>query len=264
MTWRLQNKSYLNTRPVRQAKELSDLIFAEGGRVVEFPVVEIVPNKISEDDRRLMEQVGDDALFVFTSANGPYALEAAESACVTRMRGKRAAAIGERTAVEVKRIGLDPILISDESSSEAFGEALGEFSQTQGIRQVILIRGGKASETLPEILREKNLSVHEISVYESHRTKPEPNAIAAVREGLSGEKKFDAVLLMSSEAVKNFSEMIGVSNVSGVTAVVVGPKTGQEAKSAGFATIRVAKSASARAMVDELIAMALERKEPGT
>lgn len=149
----------LLTRPSHQAAELADVIEANGGNVLRFPVVEIVPHDtdtIINDAARLPSA----DIVIFISSNAvTYGL--GHVTC----DGAAIAAIGPATRAALEAAGQDvdiaPLTGFD---SERLLEAPA-LADVKG-RTVRIVRGSRGRELLATVLRDRGARVDYISVYD--------------------------------------------------------------------------------------------------
>ena len=275
----LANRLFINTRPRIQAIDLSELIRLRGGEVFEFPTLEIVLPRSTEDIERRIDPLTPADWIVFTSANGVSSLvELFRSAptVLNRLRMSKLAAIGAKTAAAARHFGFQETFVASESNSEGLGAELGAVLDAQAAAgsafQVLLFRGGKASEKLPELLAGSGRTIVPLTVYDTTWPDISVEALKGLltRLGIdledpecAGISRADAILLTSSEAIRNLTGILGqhcafprevwVNALGQLPAVVLGPKTAQTAREEGFREVFVAPEYSMISLVEVLM-----------
>lgn len=247
---RLAGAYVLNTRPAQQAGGLTTMLRSEGAEVLECPLIEFKQIPIDEGGRERLSKLGEQSIVVCTSANG---IRMLPPELVRLLRGKRAAAIGEQTAAALRAAELDVVHVNEESSSEAFGNDLSRYARSAGILRCVLVRGGRAGPVLEERLRGEGFQVDVVISYTGVAAAIDPAVQSEVLSGLRGARRFDAVVVTSSDAVNHFRAAFAGVDLGRRTAIKNGPKTAETAREAGFGNVRIAEAFSDRGICDALI-----------
>jgi uroporphyrinogen-III synthase len=157
----------------------------------------------------------------------------------------RVAAIGPKTAQSLEARGVTPDLVPDEYVAEAILPGLGDLRG----RWVLLPRAEIARKALPEAIVEAGGVAHEIAVYQTLPTDPDPDGLAALRSGV------EAVTFTSPSTVENFVEIVRKAgldplNLPGNPQIAcIGPITKKDATEAGFVETLVAEEYTAEGLV---------------
>lgn len=168
----LAGAGVLLTRPRHQAGELADAIAAAGGRVIDFPVMDIVGRDRRAIDADL-DSLGEADIVIFVSAN------AVEHGFAAARGGARLAAIGAATAAALEAAGghVD-ILPAAGFDSEAL---LAEPALVAvGGRRILIVRGNGGRELLGDTLRQRGAKVDYLAVYERRPHCPDEATLVAV------------------------------------------------------------------------------------
>jgi uroporphyrinogen-III synthase len=195
---RLAGVGVLVTRPPEAAGDLVNAIEAEGGSVVLFPAIEILPldpAEVARERRRLREP--DIALFV--SANAVrYGLEHAG-------KGK-IAAIGPATAAAIEAAGriVDIRPASGFDSEHLLAEPA--LSDVDGA-VVRILRGRHGRELIAESLTARGAKVEFLPVYDRRKPDYAP-AVVADLEASWRAGDVDVVTVMSIESLTNLVELL--------------------------------------------------------
>jgi uroporphyrinogen III methyltransferase / synthase len=281
----LHGRRIVVTRARAQASGLAATLRALGAEVVELPAIRIEPRIASEEVRHAVEQIGKYALICLTSPNGVRLLFGAMAAAgldaralerarvgpeKKQVRGAAAgaaakgeglegtgapaealdhagttiAAIGPGTARALAEHGIKADIIPARFVAEGLVEALAPVEVVG--RPVLIARAAEARDVLPDALRERGAEVDVVSLYETVREQPAPEAIEEAQSA-------DYVTFTSSSTVRNLTEALGDHFPSGARVVSIGPITSEAARAAG---LQVAVEAP-RHDVDGLIAALL-------
>ena len=200
----LAGRRIVITRPRAQAGEFVGLIERLGGRVVEFPTIEIVPPASYAPLDRAIREIKKYQWIIFTSVNGVKHFWKRFIGLKRRasdLRGIRIAAIGPRTAKELESLGLAVDLLPRQYRAEAIAEKLGS-GRAQG-KRVLLPRAAEARDVLPLTLKRWGATV---DVVEAYRTVAAGGNAATLRSMLR-RKEIDVVTFTSSSTVNYFAAL---------------------------------------------------------
>lgn len=200
----LAGRRIVVTRPAGQNEGLAEMIRAEGGEPIVFPVLEILD---LDDTRGLVaaaDRLDEYDLAVFISPN---AVDKALNVIGAR-RGwphrLRAATIGRASEKALARYGVTNVIApSGRFDSEAL-LALPQLADVQGWR-VVVFRGDGGRELLGDTLRSRGATVEYVECYRRAR----PNADVEPLLKRWGRGEIDAVTVSSSEGLRNLYDMLG-------------------------------------------------------
>ena len=255
----LYGRRIVVTRARAQASGLAATLRSLGAEVVELPAIRIEPRIESEEARRAVERIGEYALICVTSANGAHLLfEALANAGLdaralggTREKkqvrevgtgaaepegqeGQAAAptqtatiiaAIGPGTARALAAHGIAADVVPERFVAEALVEALASV-EVEG-QQVLVARAAEARDVLPDALRERGAEVDVVSLYETVREEPAPEAVEAAQTA-------DYVTFTSSSTVRNLAEALGDRFPANARIVSIGPITSEAVLALGL------------------------------
>src|SRR5512139_216754 len=197
-------KRILITRPRAQADEFAGKLRSAGFEPVFFPVIEIKPVEDNLALERALSKLSCYEWIVFTSVNAVEVVFGHYSPLIfSDGVGTRFAAIGPKTAGSLKAHGIDPHFVPEEYVAEAILPGLGDLVG----KWVLLPRAEIARKALPEAIAEAGGIPHEITVYRTLPTQPDPEAIAALQSGV------DVITLTSPSTVQNF---VGIARQNGL------------------------------------------------
>jgi len=245
----LHGRTVVVTRARAQASGLAGTLSALGARVIETPVIRIVPRPVEGDLAAAIERIGDYALVCLTSPTGAaLLLEAlrARGRDARALAGATVAAIGPGTAAELARGGIVADVVPERSIAEALVESLAPVP-VEG-RRALVARPSEARDVLPEALEGRGAEVDVVALYD---TVAEPLTGDAAR--LVGEA--DYVTFTSSSTVRHFVAALG-QNGSGPPAarlVSIGPITSGTARELGLEVAVEAERHDIDGLVEALV-----------
>jgi uroporphyrinogen-III synthase len=123
--------------------------------------------------------------WVFTSKNAVKAFQKLKDDLNTK--GKKFFAVGHKTAAGLKEAGVEVIVPEHETAT-----ALAELIAQSGIKSVLFWCGNLRKEELPALLKEKNVEVAELVVYQT--------GLYPIRV----TEHYDGAMFLSSSAVESF------------------------------------------------------------
>jgi uroporphyrinogen-III synthase len=195
----LQGRRILVTRPAAQAGRLAELIAAQGGEPILFPLLEIGP---AVDPLPLQQAIALLDSYAFAIFVSPNAVDYSVSLVLARRpwpAAVQAAAIGQSTALRLVSCGIAEVIVpSGRFDSEAL-LALPVFQAARVAgKKVLILRGNGGRELLAETLHERAAQVDCVSCYQ--RSAP---ADARPILSLLRNKRLDALTISSSEGLRS-------------------------------------------------------------
>ena len=161
----LRGQTVIVTRPAGQAAVLAEKIESRGGRAIICPVIEIRPPEVVEPLEAAIERLSGYDLAVFASRNGvEFFSQYLNKASARLSADLRVAAIGSSTAASIQdKWGLNAIT-PDNFNSEQLAEFLTQ--RFQGAK-LLLVRGDRGSQVLPDRLAAANIEFDSVVAYRS-------------------------------------------------------------------------------------------------
>lgn len=223
------------TRPRSQATAFARAIEDLGGKVVEFPTIEILPPESYDALDRAIKEIRTYHWVIFTSGNGVeyfWARFRQLKGDLSGLKRTRIAAIGPETARAVTSIGLHLDLVPREYRAEAILQEL--MPHEVSGKRILLPRAAEARAVLPQTLRDWGA---EVDVVEAYRTVAADSDGVRLRALLLG-KEVDVVTFTSSSTVTHFARLFPGGNIAGLladaTIACIGPITQKTAEEMGI------------------------------
>ena len=202
----LSGRHVVVTRPAEQGAHLAAAVGQAGGVAVLFPVLAIHD---IDDPRPILElaaRLDEFDLVVFVSPNAV----TKALALMARQRpwpaGLRVAAMGQTSERELARCGISEVIAPRQRfDSEALLE-LPEMRDMAG-KRVLVLRGDSGRDLLGDTLTERGATVEYATCY--RRGKPDADSAPLLQ--LWALHQLDAIVITSSEGLRNLVEMLGVA-----------------------------------------------------
>lgn len=241
----------LVTRPAPQAAGLCSLIRAAGGRVFEFPALEILPVGNSPHLRQIFSDLAGFQLAIFVSANAVQYAEPWIREAGGLPPGFRLAAVGRATARAMER-GLRPpeIVPAAGFDSESL-LACPELQEMAG-RRVLILRGEGGRPLMGDELRRRGAEVVYAEVYRRGCPDLDPAPL------LERWEQVQLVIATSQELLDNLLHLFGPEGAAALRTpplLVISPRLADYARSLGFARVVLAREASDQALVEAMRAL---------
>ena len=244
-------------RAKSQAGPMSARLAAHGAIPQEVPTISLEPPRTPAQMERSVKGIveGRYRWIVFTSVNGVHAVrdKLAEFGLDARaFAGVNIAAVGQKTADEVRSLGLSPELTppSDKQNLRGLLEVFPTFVEDiDAVGRVLLPRADIGSDALVAGLKELGWEVDDIVAYRTVRAAP-PSADIRSMIKTGG---FDAVAFTSPSTVKNLVGIAGKPHQRTIIAAI-GPSTEQAARDLGLRVDVVPQVADMPSLVDALAA----------
>jgi uroporphyrinogen-III synthase/uroporphyrinogen III methyltransferase/synthase len=233
----LAGRRVLVTRAAHQAGKLSEGLRAMGAEPVEVPVLEIRPPASFEPFDAAIHQLSSYDWLILTSANAVHAL-AERSAflgfSLPALAPPQVAAIGEATASEARKAGLQVAFVPQAYIAESLVDGLLKLLQTQPLRQsILLVRAAVARDVIPDALHTAGAVVEVVDAYRNALPEAAPEQLRrAVANGL------DVATFTSSSSATHLAEAALAAGIAwpfaAVPAVSIGPITSQTLRELGW------------------------------
>lgn len=219
------------TRARARASDMARRLALLGAEVFECPLIKIEPVENYSLLDAAIEQLGEYAWVIFTSANGvKYFFERLEGMgrdC-RALAGAQIAAIGPGTAQELARHGVRADLLPEKFVAESVAKAILQKGPVAG-KKMLLPRAEEAREALPEILRENGAIVDVAAAYRN---------VAEEDVAFPDLRDLDCICFAASSAVSNFLKIFPPARVreaNNLALAAIGPITARTLKEAGLA-----------------------------
>lgn len=248
----LAGKTIVVTRPAHQADGLCDLISANGGKPIRFPVLQITDPQKPLNPSQVQSTLSNTELVIFISPNAvDFGMQAIASSGGLPDKVK-VAAIGQGSARKLAQLGRPAdVFPRDRFDSEAL-LAMKELQSVSGQR-VTIFRGEGGREHLADTLRQRGAHVNYIECY--RRVRPNTDTTELLY-GLANET-IDAIVVTSNEGLQNLHDMLDPDDrqrLLNVQLFVASDRTSELAKTLGFLkSVIIIKQASDQGIVDSLL-----------
>jgi len=195
----LKGLHVLNTRPVEQAKPLSQAIEAAGGIVISCPAL-----TIKAKDRAWLRELPDlntVAKAIFISANAVnYCFEALNCPWPSTIQ---VIAIGDATAAALAHFGItaDSVPAISDSENLLKQEALQEVKD----QLILLFKGENGRTLITETLKARGANLQHFDVYKRILPKLDPQQLASLWQN----EVVDIILITSQQAMNNLFTLFG-------------------------------------------------------
>lgn len=248
-------KRILITRPRAQADGFAEKLRSAGFEPIFFPVIEIQPIENNIALERALSKLECYDWLVFTSVNAVdmvfdvIARSGAKDATTKQSPNDltpRYAAIGPKTADALQAHGIIPDFVPDEYIAESILPGLGDLHG----KWVLLPRAEIARKALPEAIFEAGGIPHEIAVYRTLPTQPNPVGLAGLKSGV------EIITLTSPSTVHN---LIAIARQNGLDPLslpgnplfaCIGPITEQAAREEGLINLVTANEYTTEGLIE--------------
>lgn len=233
----LTGRTIVVTRPEAQAAGLCEAIVARGGTALRFPVLGIAPPL---DDTGLADATARLEQFDLAFFVSPNAVEHALGYILARRSWPTRvviATVGGGSERALHRMGFPRVVAPQSGFDSEAVLALPEFAaEVVAGRRVVVFRGDGGRELLGEELARRGAVVEYVTAYRRFRPQADTEGLlAAARAG-----RLDALVLTSSEGVRNLVDMLGADILAVLCDVPVyapHPRIAALALEAGFRSV---------------------------
>jgi uroporphyrinogen III methyltransferase / synthase len=243
----LHGRTVIVSRARAQASSLAASLAELGAAVIELPLIRIEPRIDSDQVRAALASIGEYAVLCLTSPNGVRQLFAALRAGGLDARALSAAtiaALGPGTARALAEQGIAADLVPERFVAESLIESLAAV-EVEG-RRVLFAAAAGARGALPAALRQRGAEVDVISLYETVREDPDPEALEAARGA-------DYATFTSASTVDGFLAAFGEDPPARARLISIGPITSEALHSAGLEVAAQAERHDIEGLVQALL-----------
>jgi len=224
----LSKHTILVTRSAGQSSQFTQLLQAQGARVIEMPALEIVPPSSWEALDGAIATLSTFNWLILTSSNAvDYFFQRLQHHHLDSraLAGLKIAVVGKKTAASLRQQGLEPDYIPPNFIADALVEHFPEPLSGKSLLFPRVETGGR--EVLVNQCTTQGASVTEVAAYQSQcpQTIP-PEALNALQNG-----QVTVITFASSKTVKNTVQMlqqggeIALNAVNSVCIASIGPQT---------------------------------------
>lgn len=247
----LTSKRIVVTRPKSQAGDFARQLQALGAIPIFFPVIQISAHQDTSALDQALRQLDRYNWLVLTSVNGVQIVwERMAALHITKLPQQlKIAAIGPKTAAALAAEGVQPDFIPTEYIAEAILPGLGDLKG----QSILLLRADIARPALPQAISNAGGLAYEVSVYSTHPTEPDLQALHALRQGV------DVITLTSSSIVRNFVNLVRQSGLDPLLLpgkplfACIGPVTAATASEEGLPVHLVASEYTTDGLIKSLL-----------
>jgi len=205
---RLQGQVILNTRPLHQQGELTQMLQHDGASVLVFPVIEIEPLRDARRQRQLVRSIGAYEILLFVSRNavdGAFAFIDSSQLSPATVFGVIGSATRTALAAALagSRFAIDDCLLAREPYNS---EALLESDALQRVsgKRILILRGQEGRNLLGDELSRRGALVDYAEVYRRVLPAREP----VVFNRLVAASFPSLVILTSGEGMHNLMKLV--------------------------------------------------------
>ena len=249
----LFGKKIVVTRARKDASNLVNKIFENGGEAIEIPTIEIKPIK-AKSTLDTIKKIKDYDWIIFTSVNGVnqfFKNFFSEFDDIRSLGSIKIAAIGSETARNINSYGLKVNLVPRKFIAEAL---VSEFKTRKISNQKILIPRAKGSrEILVDELKSLGNKIKELKIYES--IAPKSNIKRDINAQIIKNNIY-GITFTSSSTVHNFFKYVSPNSLKKEKQIkffCIGPITAQTLINYGFKATKIAKKFTIENLLKEII-----------
>ncbi len=247
----LFGRKILVTRARHQASKLSEKIKSLGADAIEFPTIQIEPNK----DKTLLKQTYNklDAYdwIIFTSVNGVeefFKNLKGFNKDIRTIGNAKLCAIGEATKNALQERYLNVEITPKEYIAEALIEELKQRINSED--KILILRADVARKILPQELKKIAAQIDVVPLYQTIIPEHDSQNLRKL------VARADTITFASSSTVSNFMQILGKENLSLLEEkqiACIGPVTQSTAVKLGLKNIKMAKEYTIQGLVNLLL-----------
>jgi uroporphyrinogen III methyltransferase/synthase len=224
------------TRPQTEIEALESYIRKLGLLVFSYPSITIVPNQLNETQQEQLRHLDTFDWIVFTSRNGVrFFMETLQTLPIdpTVLKNKQIAAVGPKTAEELKQFDLHIDFIPSKFTTQALGD---ELPDVEG-KKILLPRSDLANPLLQKQLEERGATVINIPIYQTLPITKMNEEKNKELQTLLNKQQILCLTFTSPSTVKGFMNSLdnGLKHqILDLPVISIGPVTAQTVTKYGF------------------------------
>lgn len=249
MSVTLRKKKILITRERNQAKKFAKKVLQFGGVPIEVPLLKIAC-KDSQADSYPFQHLHHYKWIFFTSSNGVdcFFKRANLHHCERKVSAEcKLAAVGHKTAQALEGYGYHASFIPTTYNADVMAsEFLSRFKRDE--TPILLVRGNRSRDVLPEVFTKQNISFDSIVVYETlynFQVTDELNRVL-------NQEDPDFITFTSPSTVEAFFKMDEGVTTSDAVHACIGTTTEKRAEELGFTNIIAPTQFTIDGMLEEI------------
>jgi len=204
----LAGKNIVVTRPLEQSRRLAAELTEAGAHAIVFPTIEILAPAHPALLDAVIDRLDQFDIAIFISPNAARAAMQAITGRRAWPATLRAATIGRGGERELARYGLTGVIAPDRFDSEGL-LAMPALQSVSGCR-IVIFRGDGGRELLGDTLRTRGARVEYAACYRRALPVADPAPLLAAW----GRGQIDALIVTSSEGLRNLCALIGAAGVA--------------------------------------------------
>lgn len=248
----LQDKIFISTRPEGQSGELAQLFTKAGATVIEMPLVKIQPARLSEIEKKYLEQLHHFQWLILTSTNGVRCffdnLQEIQGNQILP-ESLQLAVIGNKTEQVLNSFGCKSAFTNPGSTGEDFAESFIQKIQTENTKpNVLLALGNIARNVIQDQLNEFAICTR-LNLYETKS----PKSLDKKTMQLILSDKYEMLLFTSPSGVKNFLKLSGDIQPEKIRTACIGETTSKAATENNISPFVVAKNSTVVGLFESVL-----------
>lgn len=237
----LENKIIISTRPLSDDDTLKKSLTEKGATVLDFPMIRIVINSLNTEIQTTFANINTFEWLLFTSKNGVDSffkiLKEVKPVSLPKI-----AVIGQTTAKEVLKNGIEPELVSSGNTSEDF---IGELKTKLRSEDSVLVIQGELADTK---LEHQLSSATRLNVYKTIKT---VNHSAEIINRIKADD-YDMLVFTSPSGFRNFVKVMNENNCNNFKIACIGKTTEKEILHLGYTPLIVSAKSSGDFFTNEI------------
>ena len=248
----LKNKLFVSTRPKGKSGELKRLLESEGAEMLEFPLIEIHPANLSDQEKAQLKKLDSFQWLVLTSPNGVkfFFQKKKKITGNTTLPGKlKIAVIGLKTENVLNEFGQTASFVNPGNTSEDFAEAFLQKLKSGSQRPNVLLALGNLARNIIQNKIKDRADFSRIDVYKTVAPKkPDQNILQLIQDG-----RYEMIIFTSPSGIENFMEHSKHIDPEKLRIACIGEITSRAAVKAGIKPLVVAENPSAEGIVNSIV-----------
>lgn len=248
----LCGKTFISTRPAGKSEKLAKLLAASQAKLLSYPMIEIVPAMLTEQEFKHFEEMETFDWVILTSINAVHFFINTGSEISDfehKIKNVRFAAVGSKTADALQTCGINPHFVGEEATGASLVNGLLNVLKGQHSK-ILYPTSNLTTGYIPHALQQV-ATVYKIAIYQTVAPKTDHTKMLSVLQN----NAYDIIYFFSPSAFHNFHNVVAKQvPLQQLKVASIGPTTYDAICNAGLTPVFSAQEHTEEGLYAETLA----------
>lgn len=248
----LCGKTFISTRPAGKSEKLAKLLAASQAKLLSYPMIEITPARLTEQEFKHFEEIETFDWVILTSINAVHFFMNTGSKISDfehKIKKVRFAAVGIKTAEALKSYAIHPHFVGEEATGASLANGLLNLLKGQHSK-ILYPTSNLTTGYIPNALQQV-ATVYKIAIYQTVAPQTNHSEMLSVLQN----NAYDIIYFFSPSAFHNFHNVVGKQMpLDQLKVASIGPTTYDAICNAGLTPVFSAQEHTEEGLYAETVA----------